>query len=177
MSTSHTRNSLLRRLRDKTFRAEFVGSRVAAAIAAQVYNLRKRKDWTQEQLARAAGMKQARISIIEQADYENFTLTTLKRLAAAFDVGLIVEFVSFPRFLRWTESVSGDDLTALSFSEAQVGLTSNLNVPIFCLESNGPAKTLAEEVGQTLLGGSAQLTDAVQPRTKSVEQVTFGDQL
>jgi transcriptional regulator with XRE-family HTH domain len=109
--------SLLKRLRKKEYRKEFVSARVAAAVSAQVSALRQKNNWTQAQLAEAAQMKQARISLIEHGDYENFTLGTLKRLASAFDVGLIVEFVSFPKFLRWVDVDSSASVIPNSFAE------------------------------------------------------------
>ena len=92
-------------LRDESARKAFVSSTIAARLAVRIYNLRKQAGWTQPQLAEHADMKQARISVLEQGDYENFTFSTLKKIAAAFGVAIIIDFVSFPEFLKWSESL------------------------------------------------------------------------
>jgi transcriptional regulator with XRE-family HTH domain len=74
-------------------------------------------NWTQEKLAKQAGMKQARISVLEQADYENFSFNTLKRIAAAFDVAVVVDFVSLPEFLKWSENLSPETVTPQSLAK------------------------------------------------------------
>ncbi|MBD8725732.1 helix-turn-helix transcriptional regulator [Oxalobacteraceae sp. CFBP 13708] len=63
-------------------------------IAAQIRALRIARGWTQEDLAIAASMKQARVSKIESADFDSLTLKTLRKLAQAFDVNLFVSFNS-----------------------------------------------------------------------------------
>jgi hypothetical protein len=46
-------------------------------------------------------MPQNAISRLESPDYGKLTLTTLRRLAMAFDVGLIVRFVPFTEMVDW----------------------------------------------------------------------------
>jgi len=108
---------LLDKLEDKDFRDAFVSSTVASRIAVRIFNLRKKMNWTQEKLAKEAGMKQARISVLEQADYENFSFNTLKRIAAAFDVAVVVDFVSLPEFLKWSENLSAETVTPESLAK------------------------------------------------------------
>jgi len=81
--------------------------------------------WSQEQLATAAGMNQNAISRLESPEYGKATITTLKRLAAEFDVGLIVRFVPFSAVVDW---VSGTP-------RVDCGLTSDaLAIPDFAAE-------------------------------------------
>lgn len=68
-------------------------------IAWQIVTLRNQRGWTQEQLAKAAGMKQERISALEDCNYEGWTASTLKRLARAFDVRLVISFETFEGYL------------------------------------------------------------------------------
>jgi transcriptional regulator with XRE-family HTH domain len=85
-------------LRDRAYRDTFVDSHIATNLAAQIYALREARGWTQAELAERAGMAQARISVMENPSYEQFTLSTLKRLRAAFDVALVVKFIPFSEF-------------------------------------------------------------------------------
>jgi transcriptional regulator with XRE-family HTH domain len=57
--------------------------------------MREERGWTQRELGDIAGVRQNWISQIESPDYEGFSLRTLKKLAFAFDVALIVRFVPF----------------------------------------------------------------------------------
>jgi transcriptional regulator with XRE-family HTH domain len=107
------------KLRNRDYRLAFASARVAAAIGGQISSMRKRKDWTQEELADRAGMKRSRISLLESADYEGFSFTTLKRIAAAFDVAVIVQFVSFRDFLRWSDSFNAAALLPESFADSE----------------------------------------------------------
>jgi len=60
----------------------------------------------QSDLAQASGLHQSRISMFETPGAANITLDTLTRIAAAFKVGLIVEFVSMGEMLRWENNYS-----------------------------------------------------------------------
>lgn len=60
----------------------------------------------QSDLAKAAGLHQSRISSFETPGAANVTLETLSRLAAAFEVGLIVKFVPMSEMLRWENEFS-----------------------------------------------------------------------
>jgi transcriptional regulator with XRE-family HTH domain len=59
------------------------------------------KDWTQGELALQVGMPQTAISRLENPYYGKPTITSLKRLAAIYDVALIVRFVPFSQLINW----------------------------------------------------------------------------
>jgi transcriptional regulator with XRE-family HTH domain len=119
------------KLRDPDYRNAFVSSTVAARLAVRIFNLRKRADWSQSQLAENTGMKQARISVLEQGDYENFTFSTLKKIAAAFNVGVIVDFVSFPDFVKWNDNFSSGSVVPDSFEDNVKGIGVPPSMPSF----------------------------------------------
>jgi transcriptional regulator with XRE-family HTH domain len=54
---------------------------------------------SQERAVEKLGMNQNAISRLENPYYGKATLTTLKRIASAYDVGLLVEFVPFSRLI------------------------------------------------------------------------------
>jgi transcriptional regulator with XRE-family HTH domain len=92
-----------------------VASEVSSNIAAQINTMREDRGWTQTELAERAGMAQARISLLEDPDYERASLTTLKRIASAFDVGLAVRFVPFSDNLAWSVPERGNHLSVSSY--------------------------------------------------------------
>src|SRR5688572_15007518 len=96
---SSTVTKLWKKMRNKEYRDSFVAADLSNTVAAQIHSLREKHEWTQSQLAEKTGMKQSRISALEDPDYENFEIKTLRRLAAAFDVGLMVRFVPFSELL------------------------------------------------------------------------------
>jgi len=77
-------------------------------VPAQLHALRLRRDWTQKQFAQASGMKQPRVSAMEQPGAVNFNLETLIRSAATHGLGLIVKFVPFSEMLRWENNFDQD---------------------------------------------------------------------
>jgi transcriptional regulator with XRE-family HTH domain len=67
-----------------------------ADIAQQVYDLRTEANLTQAELAKLINTHQSAISRIEDADYDSHSLTTLKRIARAFNRRLRVHFCAQP---------------------------------------------------------------------------------
>ena len=61
-------------------------------------------------------MLQPRICAMEQAGYGDFTLNTLKKLASAFDVGLLVRFAAFGELVNWVDNFSPDTYSVPSSS-------------------------------------------------------------
>jgi transcriptional regulator with XRE-family HTH domain len=70
----------------------------------------------QADLANEAKLHQSRISMFETPGAANVTLETLSRLAAAFQVGVVVKFVPFSEMLKWENGFSQD-----SFNVTKIG--------------------------------------------------------
>jgi transcriptional regulator with XRE-family HTH domain len=104
------------RFASKVYRDVFVSSELSTNIAAQISTMREDRGWTQADLADRAGMAQGRISVLENPEYEGTSLTTLKRLASAFDVGLAVRFVPFSDNLAWAVPERENHLSVVSFA-------------------------------------------------------------
>jgi transcriptional regulator with XRE-family HTH domain len=107
---------LLTELKNREYRDAYVSSSVDVGIAFQVRELRKQVPWTQAELAEKANMKQERISAIENPS-NSPSITTLKKLANAFDVGLIVRFVPFSELVNWETNLSTGSLNVLSYDQ------------------------------------------------------------
>lgn len=91
---SELANTLLDEFQDREYAHAYLQENTNLRIAAQIRAIRLQRGWTQEELAGRTGMRQERISKIEAADFESLTLTTLRRIAEAFDVHLSVQFSS-----------------------------------------------------------------------------------
>lgn len=103
--------------KSKEHREAFVASQVEIGIPFQIRALRKQRDMGQQELATATGMKQPRISAIETPGYTGYTIETLSRIAAAFDVALIVRFGAFSELVKLSNEFSPDDFEVPSFDD------------------------------------------------------------
>jgi transcriptional regulator with XRE-family HTH domain len=86
---------LVQEFADKDYAHAYMESHAVSRLAAQLHALRKQRNWSQQQLAERSGIAQERISKIENADFTSITLSTLNKLARAFDVDVRVAFESF----------------------------------------------------------------------------------
>lgn len=115
---SGTSNRKLEKLRDKRYRDAYVASNIRIGIPYQIRALREQKDrnWSQGELGKRAGKPRNVISRLENPEYGQLTIRTLLELASAFDVALLVKYVSYSRFLREFEDVSPQALEVASFT-------------------------------------------------------------
>jgi transcriptional regulator with XRE-family HTH domain len=103
-----------------------VSSNLDKGIAFQIRATRDKRGWTQGELANATGMSSNNISRLESEDYGKQTITSLKRVAAALDVALIVRFVPFSQYIDWLSGVpyldkgiSAESLAVPSFGDEE----------------------------------------------------------
>jgi len=144
------KSQLMESLKNKEARDLFVSQNIGNIISAQLYSMREKKDWTQEGLAQKVEMAQARISVLENPNYENFSIKTLKRLASAFDVGLMVRFVSFGELAEWVSNLSPEDLAVPDFEyESQLQEVRALATAFVGLASFRAPKTQKRAIDQT----------------------------
>jgi transcriptional regulator with XRE-family HTH domain len=102
---------------DKEYRHAYADEFLNSYIATQIQVLREERGWSQEHLAQEAGMKQSRISLLENVGYSSWSISTLKRLAEAFDLTLRVSFESFGRRLADIDQFNRESLERFSFDE------------------------------------------------------------
>jgi transcriptional regulator with XRE-family HTH domain len=107
------------------------------------------------------GIKQQAISRLENPYYGKATLTTLKRIAAAFDVGLLVEFVPFSQLVN---RVSGTPYIEYGFTPE------TMNVPSFEEEEKRGAFTETTPAALSTPGSLHVVWDASQVRMLNMVQ-------
>jgi transcriptional regulator with XRE-family HTH domain len=106
----------LRKFFRKRYRDIFATS-ITGTTAAQIRAMREKEGWSQEDLAQKVGMGQARISLLENPNYQNLSLQTLKRIANVFDVALVVRFEPFSRLFTILDNETSTTLAVRSFTE------------------------------------------------------------
>ena len=121
-----SKQSLLKKLDNKQYRDTFVGSKIGQTIAFQLRVMRQRAGLSQDELAKALGTSQNAVSRMENPRYGKPSITTLKKVASFFDVGLVVRFAPLSEIVEWTTKLS----------------TESIQVPDFCndagLAESGP---------------------------------------
>ena len=111
---------LLTELEDKEYRDAIVEGHIRTGAAYQIRALRTSRDWSQEELGKRGDILQSGIARLENPDYGKFSLTTLLKLASAFDVALLVQFVSFSELLDRSRDLSPEGLNAPSYADDPV---------------------------------------------------------
>lgn len=105
------------KFKSRTYRRTFAESQLSTTVAAQIVAMREDRGWTQKRLGDEAGMGQSRICVLEDPANEAMTIKTLKRIARAFDVVLVVRFVPFSELLRWRTSAAPQELAVPGFDD------------------------------------------------------------
>src|SRR5689334_22482876 len=106
MTTREKTRQIAQSLDDKRYSEEYVAAEIATTIPFQIRAMRKERGWTQADLAVKAGTHQETISSFENSDGAPPKIETLCRIAAAFDVGLIVRFAPFSELVDWSVHMS-----------------------------------------------------------------------
>lgn len=83
---------------DRDYREGFVDGWVDDSLAIQLQTMRLDRGWTQQQMADRTGTKQAGVCRWESSKPPG-SLSTLRKIARAFDVALVVKFVPYSSFL------------------------------------------------------------------------------
>ncbi len=118
-SLSDEKTNLFRLFSDREYRRAYVESFLNTSIAAQIKVNREKRNLSQLDLANLSGMKQPRISALENVNYESWSIRTLKRIAEAFDLALVVRFESFSQAIAEIEGISRESLERPSYSEEE----------------------------------------------------------
>ena len=115
--TTLKEKQLFESFQDKDYRDIFVEEHIGVGLAHQIRALRDKNGWTQEELSNRAGKKQPVIAQLENPDYGNYTLKTLKTLASAFDVALQVNFVSFSDLIKRAANLTPEIIAPKGYEE------------------------------------------------------------
>ena len=106
-------------LRDPEFRKQLIDEHINVGIAFQIRGLRDRQKLRQKDLAQRLSVEQPLVSAWENPNYGNYSLNTLKDMAKAFDVGLLVRFVPFSTLVNWTLNVTPNVIAPPNFDEEE----------------------------------------------------------
>jgi len=110
---------LANRLRKKAYRDAYLGSRIRQFLAHQIRSFRGEK--SQAEFGRILGQPQSVISErLESPSYGKWTLQTLLDIASKLDVALIVQFVDYPTFVKFTNEITDETVRPAPFNEQKL---------------------------------------------------------
>lgn len=163
------RRQTIQNLQEKEYRDAYVEEHINQGLASQIRAIRDERGWTQRDLAERMESGQSAISKLEDPDYGRHSMSTLKRLASAFDVALVVRFVPFSELVRYTTHLTPDHLAPADFRR---------DATLWVSEFSGKANTTdARVTGAVRSGETAQLPldidgQRVTPITLQRDQTT-----
>jgi len=134
---------ILNSLDSKEYREALAIEHVNTTLAIQIRMMRENHQWKQSDLAARLSKHQETVSQWENPDYGRHSMTTLKALAVAFDVALLVKFIPFSELVQDMVNLSETRLSPPSFGEEQyhvlTSVTSNLMEDINVIDANNPS--------------------------------------
>jgi transcriptional regulator with XRE-family HTH domain len=146
-------------LAEKGARVAYLAAQTRTKIVAQIRAIRKRRGWSQAEFAKLLGKPASNVSQrLENRDYSGFTVNTLLEVAAAFDVGLSIEFVPYEDFIRRTDDLSDDALDVSAFDPNDLQSLRNDDVML----SYDPVFYSIPLTQDRILGGSSSLNGMSQ---------------
>ena len=95
---------LAQKMRQPRYRESYVGSHVRQFLARQMRSMRN--GTSQEEFGVIVGKPQNVVSRFEDPYYGKWTLTSLLEIASKLDRAVIVRFVDYPTFLKFTQDQS-----------------------------------------------------------------------
>ena len=122
-----SREDLIAKLHSKKYRDAFISSRVSNTLALQIRAMRQERGWSQAHLAELLGTSQNAVYRLESPQYGKASITTLKRLASIFDVGLAVWFAPFSKLVDRVTNLETEDILVPSFDDDSGFLKSEVN--------------------------------------------------
>ena len=113
-------SELWEELQNKEYREGYVEGQFEIEVPFQIRALRRARGWTQADLAKNSGIPESQIAELEDPDCDPPSVQILHKLCAAFDVGLLVQFVSFSELVRRESEFDPETFNVVSFSDDNI---------------------------------------------------------
>ena len=105
------------KFRDPEYAYAYFDEFLNTYIATQIKAVREQRGYSQEKLASLAGMKQERISVLENVNYTSWSVNTLRRIAKALGLRLKVSLETFGSGLPEIRNFDAKHLQRKSLAE------------------------------------------------------------
>jgi transcriptional regulator with XRE-family HTH domain len=109
---------LAKAFHDRGFRHGFINRQLKAFLAQQIRALRG--DMRQEDFGKLIGKPQSVVSRLEKQADRQISIQTLIDIAEQLDIAVIIRFVDFPTFLKYTQDYTDEATAPAAFDQAAV---------------------------------------------------------
>ena len=120
--TVSSRRERIRRLAKmlgrRVFRHGYMSRQLKAFLAQQIRELRGEE--RQEDFGKRIGKPQSVISRLEKQLDRSISIQTLIDIAEGLDIAVIIRFVDFPKFLKYTEDYSDEAITPQRYDQSAI---------------------------------------------------------
>jgi transcriptional regulator with XRE-family HTH domain len=164
----------LKRFRDFDYRHGFADSLLDSYIATQIQVLREQRGLSQGELATRARLHQSQVSKLEDVNNSSWTIKTLRRLARAFDLVLVVRFEEFAKVLPDADGLERSALERRpfnrdpAFSDVQPDDTTSVSlIGTAATSSTSRLLTFPKARTRSVFPASVQATDATWLATRA----------
>ena len=107
-----------RKFRNKEYRDAYAAAQFDIELPFQIQALREARSWSCKELAKRSGIPVRSLTKLEETGQSDLiTPDILCRLASAFDVGILVQFVSFSDLVYRAESLHPGTFKIVSFDD------------------------------------------------------------
>jgi hypothetical protein len=166
---------LAEKFHDKQYRDSYVASHTRGVLSQQMRNFRG--DLSQAEYADKIGKQKTVIGRLENPGYAGWSLRTMLETARKENVAVLVRFVDFPTFLKYTDDLSDKSLNPTPYdanavdqlaagNNANAAVAENNDIPIRLSNNWKPISTSAQD-------GHIEVTSAQEsPKT---ERITAND--
>jgi predicted XRE-type DNA-binding protein len=154
--------SLADEFKDHDYRRAYADSFANSVIATQIRLLRG--TMTQKEFAELVGIKQSRVSAMEDENYASWSTRMLKRIAARKDVVFLGRFYSFGEFLnRHVRNFSEDDLRVPDFAnDPYFAVRPSLSGTVSTATTSQPSLTTVAKTSINLTAGVGKTAVMIQ---------------
>src|SRR5271169_4970406 len=118
LAASHRLHSLTEKFRDKQYREGYVAAHTRGVLARQMRNFRG--NLSQAEFAEKLGKQKTVVGRLENPAYGGWSLRTMLEIARKEAVAVLVRFVDFPTFLKYSGDISDRALHPKSYDAIDI---------------------------------------------------------
>lgn len=145
--------------KDRDFAYAYFDEFLNTFIATQVKILREQRGFRQEKLAQLSGMKQERISVLENVNYTSWSVNTLRRIARALGVRLRISFETFSSGLPEMRTFNAENLARKSLDDELEEYGAAPVVSKSMAEAAAPSPSMKKELRRAAYEAAQQTRD------------------
>jgi hypothetical protein len=114
---------LINKFREKRYRDGYVAAHTREVLARQMRNFRG--NLSQAEFAEKIGKQTTMVARLENSAYGGWSVRTMLEIAHKNDVAVIIRFVDFPTFLKYSDDMSDTALSPRPYNQDELNALSD----------------------------------------------------